>query len=170
MTRTNTTTRKQTRPKTAAKASAKAVAAVATPAAPKWPMLDLRRLLEKLKLPGIDVSGLIDSRRKDVEALLVANEQAYRGFEAVVRRQGEMLAEAMKGIKAGAKDSLATKGAVARAQGAASLAQQAFGQALADMKEIAELSAGSQKRVVETLNKRLRESINEAGGRLTAKS
>lgn len=170
MTRTPAPTRKSTRPKTAAKASAKAAVAVAAPAAPKWPQLDLRKLLERLKLPGIDVSGLIDSRRKDVEALLFANEQAYRGFEAVVRRQGEMLAQAMKGIQAGAKDTLVTKGAVARAQSAASLAQQAFGQALADMKEIAELSAGSQKRVVETLNKRLRESISEVGDRLKAKS
>jgi len=34
------------------------------------------------------------------------------------------------------------------------------------MKEIAEMSAQSQQQVVDTLKKRLRESIDEIGGRL----
>lgn len=130
------------------------------------PLLDVRALLEKIKLPGVDVSSLIDSRRKDVEALLAANEQAYRGIEALTRRQTEMLSDAMKGLSAGAKDTLQAKGATERAQRVAVHAQQALGQALADMRELAEMSARSQAQVMETLNKRLREGIDEIGERI----
>lgn len=155
-------TRRSARPRAAAKTNGKDT----TSAGAKTPLLDLRKLLEKLKLPELNVGGLIDSRRKDIEALMAANEQVYRGFEAVARRQAAMLSEAMKGLKRDARDTMAADGARARAGRAAELAKEAFGQALANMKELAELSARSQQQVIDTLNKRLRESLSEAGGRL----
>lgn len=166
--RSRTSPAKTSRSSTAAKAKSSKVVKAPT-AAPKMPMLDLRGLLSKMKLPGVDVSGLIDSRRKDVAALVAANKQAYRGFEAVARRQREMLAEAMKGLRENAKDTMAAQGASKRVALMAEHVQEAFGQALTNMREIAELSAQSQKEVVETLRKRLREGIDEMGGRLKPK-
>jgi len=169
---TSTSTTRRARASSAAKTKVKAKTSSAAKAAtllPKRALLDVRGLLDKLKLPGVDVGGLIDSRRKDIEALLAANEQAYRGFEAVTRRQGEMLAEAMKQLTASAKETFATQGASERTARVASLAQEAFGRALANMKEIAELSARSQKQVVDTLNKRLHDGIEEISGRLQPK-
>jgi phasin family protein len=163
--KTRTSAAKTSRASAAAKKKSSHVAKVAT-AAPKAPLLDLRGILDKMKLPGVNVSGLIDSRRKDVAALLAANKQAYRGFEAVARRQREMLAEAMKGLRANAKETLATPGVSKRGAGIAEHVQEAFATALANMKEIAEMSARSQQEVVDTLKKRLRESIDEIGGRL----
>lgn len=169
MNRTSSTGTNSTRTSAAAKAAAKSTAEDAKTASPKFPMPDLAGLLGKLKLPGLDVEGLIDSRRKDVEALLAANEQAYRGFEAVTRRQGEMLVEAMKGLKGNAKQAVAAEGLSDRASLVATQAKEAFGQALSNMKEIAELSARSQQQVVQTLNQRLRESLSETGERLGTK-
>ena len=171
MTRTNASATKSATKSTRRPARARAAAKgngkdTTTSASAKTPLLDVRKMLEKLKWPELNVGGLIDSRRKDIEALMAANEQVYRGFEAVARRQAEMLSEAMKGLKRDAKDTLAADGARARAGRAAELAKEAFGQALANMKELAELSARSQQQVIDTLNKRLRESLSEAGGRL----
>ena len=138
----------------------------ATIAKPKASALDIRGMLEKLKLPGVDVAGLVDSRRQDIEALIAANKKAYSGFEAVTRRQREMLAEAMKELQDNAKATLAADGAKKRVSLVAEHAKKALDQALADMKEIAELSATSQKHVMDTLTKRLRESLSETGKRL----
>lgn len=169
MTRTQTASTKTTRRAAPARATSKAPRGDGDATKTATPLLDVRGLLEKLKLPKLDVSGLIDSRRKDVEALLAANEQAYRGFEAVTRRQAEMLAQAMKGLKHNAKDTMDASGARARVGLVAEQVQQAFGQALADMKELAELSARSQQQVVDTLNKRLRESFSEVSSRVAGK-
>jgi phasin family protein len=138
-------------------------------ARPKASALDIRGMLEKLKLPGVDVAGLVDSRRQDIEALIAANKKAYSGFEAVTRRQREMFAEAMKELQGNAKATLAANGVKERANLVAEHAKKAFGQALADMKEIAEMSATSQKQVMDTLTKRLRESLSETGNRLKRK-
>lgn len=170
MTRTGSSTstaRKTARPSAAARATARQHAEDAP--TPRPALLDIPGALSKLKLPGIDISALIDSRRKDVEAVLAANEQAYRGLEAVAKRQREMLTEAMKSLRASTEETLATQGAAARAGRIAGQAQQALGQALADMKELAELSARSQQQVVQTLGKRLRDGINEASTQLASK-
>lgn len=170
MTRTassTSTARKTARSAAAARATARQQAEDATPARPA--LLDISGALNQLKLPGIDISALIESRRKDVEAVLAANEQAYRGLEAVAKRQREMLTEAMKSLRSGAQETLTTPGAAAKAGRIAGQAQQALGQALADMKELAELSARSQQQVVQTLGKRLREGINEASTQLAGK-
>jgi hypothetical protein len=38
---------------------------------------DLRKLVERLQLPGVDVTALIDWQRKDMEAIAEANRQAF---------------------------------------------------------------------------------------------
>ena len=155
------------RPSAAAKARAKAKAEDATIVSPAGP--DLRAMLEKLRLPGLDAAWLLDSRRKDVKALIEANQRAYSGFEAVVRRQGEMLAKAMKQLESDTRETFEAQGAGERAGVVSRQAQKAFGQALADMKELAELSVSSNKLVLQALGQRLREGVEESRQRLAPK-
>ncbi len=166
-TRKTSTAAKVARPSAAAKASAKARAVDATLVNPGG--LDLRAMLERLRLPGLDASGLIESRRKDVKALLAANERAYSGFESVVRRQGEMLAKAMKQLEADTRETFDAQNAGERVSTVSRQAQKAFGQALADMKELAELSVSSNKLVLQALGQRLREGVDESKKRLAPK-
>lgn len=125
------------------------------------PGFDIRALLDRLSLPGVDVQALLESRRKDVEALVAANQRAYQGFEALTRRQAEILAEAMQVWQAGTREVLATTGAPEKANRSAGRAQQAFGEALASMRELAELAAKSHEDVVRILNKRVHEGLDE---------
>lgn len=151
------TTATRTR-KPAATAKPKATAA---PKAAALPIFDVRALLEKAKLPHVDLGGLIDARRRDIEALLEANAQAYRGLEALNRRQAEILADTMKHLQAGAKEFLAEGGASNKAGKAAELTQRAFGQALANMKEVAETAVKSQEEAMRVLKKRHDERLGE---------
>jgi phasin family protein len=134
------------------------------------PTLDIRKLLEKLKLPGVDVQALIDSSRKDLETLKAANEQAYVGYQALTRRQGEILAEAMQEWQAGAQQLLSAKGAPELANITSSRAQHAFGQALANMREMAEMAARSHEQVIGIVNKRVHEGLDGIREQLNKRS
>jgi len=129
---------------------------VATP-----PAIDVRKILEKLKLPGIDVNGLVEARRKDVEALLAANQKAYQALDSLNRRQSEVLTAAMIGWNEGARELLTAGSAQTAASRSAERAKQAFSQAMADMRELADLAAKSTEEVTSILNKRMNDGLDE---------
>jgi hypothetical protein len=55
---------------------------------------DLKKLIEKFQLPGVDVAALVEWQRKDMEALAEANRQASEGIRLVERRN-EILQETL---------------------------------------------------------------------------
>src|ERR1700758_5402990 len=67
------------------------------------PFADFTKMLERFKVPGVDLTALAESGRKDLEALAEANKAAYQGLQALARKQGEVLTEAMQKIQDAAK-------------------------------------------------------------------
>ena len=67
------------------------------------PFGDLSTMLEQFKVPGADMSSFIEARRKDVQALVEANQAAYAAMQALARTQSDMLTQAMQGIQESAK-------------------------------------------------------------------
>jgi hypothetical protein len=59
------------------------------------PFIDVTKLLEKFKLPGIDINAIDQAQRKDVEALTKANQIVYESMLALARRVAEILTQAM---------------------------------------------------------------------------
>lgn len=129
--------------------------------ADKRPKLDLQATLDKLKLPGVDTKSLLESRRKDVEALLAANERVFTGIEALSHKQADLLADIMKEWQASAKEAVAKGSASEKINHAASHAQRAFTHALANMKDMADIAAKSHEDVLSILNHRYQEGIEE---------
>lgn len=163
-TTTTPSTRKTAAPKAprakAARTAAKPAAAKASPQ-PAASAFDVRGLIEKARLPSIDMGRLIDARRRDIEALLEANAQAYRGLETINRRQAQILADTLKQLRAGAKEFVAEEGAGKKATKATELAQRALAQALAHMKEVAEAASHAQQDVLRVLKTRHDERMAE---------
>ena len=147
--------------KTPSTKSAKAEPAAEGQASPLLSKPDLRRLLEGLKLPGIDVQGLLESRGKDVEALLAANRKAMEGYQELARKQAELLAEAMRELQDGAREVLSPAAAPETLSRAATRAQKAFTQALADMRTLAEMAASSHQEVMSIVNQRIADGLRE---------
>jgi phasin family protein len=127
--------------------------------------------LKSLKLPGVPeafknvnlqgaASAVLDNRRKDLKALVEANEKSYKGLQAVVQRQAEMLKtnigewqSAVKEIPGkDPKEQLAKLDEMGRA---------AFKQALADMKELAELAAKSQADAFNVVRDRINDNVKQ---------
>ena len=127
----------------------------------EMPFMDVNQLLEQFKVPGVDVSAIIEARRKDIEALVTANRQAFEGMQLLGQRQAEMLHEAMAEWQAATKDMMSAQGPGAGAAKQVELGKQTFEKALANMRELAELATKSQTQAWEGVNRRFHENLEE---------
>lgn len=134
---------------------------------------DFTQLLKNLSLPGVDVNALVASRRKDIEALVAANQRAQDGFKALVQRQTEILQDMMRKAQTGAQQGGGANLGQTLADAASRQAEnatQAFQQALSNMRELAEMAASSQAQAYEVIQNRVKESVEETRQLLTPKS
>ncbi len=58
-------------------------------------VMDYGKLAEQFKFPGVDSKLLIETQRRNMEAVTKANQVAFEGAQAVVQRQAEMLRQVM---------------------------------------------------------------------------
>ena len=125
------------------------------------PFGDVTRLMQQFKVPGLDMAPIIESRRKDMEAIVEANKATYEVMQALARKQAEILTQTMQGIQDSAK-SLLTGGAGAMDPAKqAELVRSAYQKALTDMKDLAEMTRKSQVEVMAIITKRATESMQE---------
>ena len=118
------------------------------------PVFDFTKLMSQFRLPGVDFASLVDRERKNIEALAKANGIAFEGWQRLVRRQAEMLQETMKKVVAYAGKEDATKKR-------ADLAKEGFEKALANMRELAEITTQSQKEAFDVVRKRIEENVED---------
>ena len=100
-------------------------------------------------------------RRKDIEALVTANRQAYEGMQLLGQRQTEMLHEAMAEWQAAAKDMMSAQSPGASAAKQAELGQQTVHKALANMPALAEMATQSRTQAWAVVNRRFHENLEE---------
>ena len=121
-------------------------------AAGETPVFDFAKLMSQFRLPGVDFTAFVDRERKNIEALAKANRIALEGWQRLVRRQAEMLQETMKKVVADASQQDAKKKR-------ADLAKEGFEKALANMRELAEITTQSQKEAFDVVRKRIEENV-----------
>jgi phasin family protein len=124
--------------------------------------LDLRKLFDKIELPEAG-RKIVASQRKDIEALVEANRQAYRALEALGKRQQEILRAAFEAWQQGAREVIAAPKLGGKLSASAKRSQKAFSQALTDLRELAELALEQNKQVLGVLNERGKERLRELG-------
>ena len=121
------------------------------------PFADFTKIIDRFKVPGIDLSALAESGRKDMEALVEANKAAYQGLQALAHKQTEMLTEAMNKIQEAAKRAAGTTPGTP----ASELAREAYHKTLADMKELADIVRKSQAEALTKVTHRAIEHLQE---------
>jgi phasin family protein len=115
---------------------------------------DLAALTERFKLPGIDVSAIVDSQRKDLEALAEANRKAYEGMQALAQRRVQMLSESFQRLQQMATEA----GGNPFAKGAEQ-AQGAVQQAIENFRELAEIEAEHRSQAWQVLQDRFEQNM-----------
>jgi phasin family protein len=123
------------------------------------PLKGMAERLQNLPLAGA-AGTIVESGRKDLQALVEANQKSYEGLQTVVARQTEMLKNtiedwqaAVKGMSpAEPRENLAKLDAMGKA---------AFKQALDDIRELSELAAKSQAEAFNIVSQRIRANVDE---------
>jgi phasin family protein len=125
------------------------------------PFRSVIQMLEQLKVPGIDMSSVIEGGRKDIEALLDANKSAYESLQAVARKQTEILTETMHSLQSFAKSAAAGGVAAPDVSRQAEFARTALQKALADMTDLAEMVRKSQVDAMTGISQRATQSLQD---------
>jgi phasin family protein len=116
---------------------------------------DLKKAMEKFQLPNVDVAALVDWQRKDMEALVEANRQAYEGIKALVERRNEILQETLAQWQSAAKD-VASGDAISKQ---ADTAKQSVERAVANFRELSEMEAQARNNAWKIVQDRMQENL-----------
>ena len=164
-------TRKTTAAKSApAKSAAKKTTSQVDPTAEirdaiAKPFKGLAERLQNLKLSGT-AGAVLDSGRKDLAALVKANEKSYQGLQAVVARQTEMLRTSITDWQ-GAMSAMPGKDPKENMAKLDEMGRAAFQRALDDIRELAELAAKSQADAFDIMRQRISDNVEQVSQLLT---
>jgi phasin family protein len=123
------------------------------------PFSQFAAMFQQYKLPGLDMSAILDARRKDVEALAEANQVAFGGMQAIQGKQLEILRSALDNFQTVAQQ-LATSPAKPEVS-PTDVVQNALHLALADMQDIAQKTQQAQTQAYAIVSKRMEQAANE---------
>lgn len=123
------------------------------------PLKGMTERLQNLDMTG-NAGKLLDSGRKDLQALMQANEKSYKGLQTVVQRQTEMIKSAITEWQSAAK-GMPGKDAKENLAKLDELGRASFQRAVDDIKELATLAAQSQKDAFEVVRGRIQSNVDE---------
>lgn len=113
------------------------------------------------QIPNLDATALIESQKKNVDALIAANKAAFSGTQELLRQQGEMLQQAMTDATEAGKALAGSSSPKGLAEKQMELVQAAFEKALANSAELGELVKKNQDEIGHMINQRVAESLQE---------
>ena len=126
--------------------------------------VDFSKFAEQFKVPGVDSKALIETQRKNVEAVTQANRVALEGLQAITQRQAEILRQAMEeGVKV-VREMAKPGQPVEKFAAQADLLKQAYELSLANARELAEMGAKSNTEAADVLTHRFAASLDELKG------
>lgn len=121
-------------------------------------LANLNKMMEQFKVPGIDTKEILEARRKDVDALIQANQAIYSGMQAIANKQGELLKKSMEDIQSAMKTAAAGMGDPGKQS---EIARKAYETVLAHMRDLAEIARQSQAEAMARITQRANESAEE---------
>ena len=133
------------------------------------PFGDVKAMMAQFKMPGVDMTAIVEARRKDIEALVEANTASYEAMRAMAHKQTEMLSEAMQGMQDAAK-SFAGGKAVADSGVQADVVRKGFEKTLANMKELADMARHAQSDAMSRITQRATNQMQDIKALMTPKT
>ena len=116
---------------------------------------------------AFDVEGFVASQRKNVEALTAANQLAFEGVQALVRRQAEIVRENVEELTKITRELTAAGSPEDKLAKQTQLAKEAFENALGHVRELTGLVQKSSSQAVDVLSKRVADNLDEVKAALT---
>ena len=124
----------------------------------KWPNFD-QGFWDRFSVPGMDTSALMESQRRNFDALVKANHKAAEGYQNLMRRQAEIMTETMQAIQESVTDLMKANDGKDMPTKQAELVEKTIGHALKHMKELADLAITANGDAFKVMQDRAKESI-----------
>ena len=125
------------------------------------PFGNLDELVKQFKVPGVDVNAIIESRRKDMDAVIAANQATAAAMQQVAMKQTEILTQALQAAQESAQALAKGVGGAIDPMKQADLTRKAYEKALADMKEVGEIAQKAQTTAMSGITARAQQSVQE---------
>lgn len=122
---------------------------------------DLTKLLGATQIPGVDMQALLAAQSKNIEALAEANKLAMEGMQAIAKRQMEILTQTMSEASKAASTLTASGDPREKMMQQTQLAKTAFEQAIANMRELADMVQQSNRQAADIISKRVSSGLEE---------
>jgi phasin family protein len=109
-----------------------------------------------------DFKAILETQRKNMQALTEANQCAMNSWQALTRRQAEMVSEFVQDNSGRARDAIAESGAQEKLTKQAEMLKAACEQSIENTRELAEIVRKSSNEISEIVNGRLFAGMGEA--------
>jgi phasin family protein len=118
---------------------------------------DITKIVEQFKLPGVDVSALLEARRKDIETLTEVNKIALESSQTMAQKQVEILQKTMQELTQTMSGGKPLENAAKQGE----LVRHAMEKAFSYMLELADVARKAQTEALEVINKRAQQNMQE---------
>jgi phasin family protein len=127
---------------------------------------EYKKLVGQFKLPGVDIGAILESRRKDIEALVEANTTVLAGVQSLARKQADIVRSTLTELQ-----SFVTRGTQGDqpAANAGEVVRQTLHKALVDAQELADTAYRAQADSMAVVTKRVAEHVEELKASLQPK-
>lgn len=125
---------------------------------------DFAKVADQFKLPGVDAQALVDYQKRNLEAFASANKIALEGFQAVIRRQAEIVRKNVEDASKALTELNAAETPQDKLVKQVELAQEAYEAAVANLKELTEMASKSNGEAANLISTRVSESFGEFTG------
>lgn len=127
----------------------------------KNPFGDFDTMFKQMKLPGLDMDAMMAAYRKNVEAVTAATRVANEGMLALVKRQAEIVRDALEQMRVVGTELSSVKDAKELAERQTEIAQQTFDKAATNMKELADMMTKANSASLEIIQARMNDGLAE---------
>lgn len=124
--------------------------------------MDFTKMAGDFKFPGVNVDSLVQTQRKNFEAFAAANQLAIEGYQAVAKRQADIIRESIEELsKVGQELTSANQAPDVRLAKQAELAKAGFEKGLSNARELGEILMKSNSEAFGVISKRVAEALDE---------
>ena len=125
------------------------------------PGVDMSKMFGNFNMPGVDLKSVMDSQRKNMEALTAANKLALEGMQAVFKRQAEIIKQSLEESAAATRDISAASSPQDSVAKQTDLAKVVFEKTLTNARELSEIVTKANGEAVDLLNRRFTTMLDE---------
>jgi phasin family protein len=122
---------------------------------------DFAKLFDNYKNPSFDMKSFLETQRKNVQALTQAQQLAFRGFQALAQRQGEIISQMVEDNSVLAREILSEGTPEEKMSKNAEVFKSVYERTVSSMQELAEMVSKSNQEAGAVINKRVSATLNE---------